>query len=452
MSQWTWVNALFTKHAGRTEIGPVRPARRRAAQYRGLEPLELRELLSTTATHLVIGLQPTNGYVGLKNPFALTVELTDAGGNLVTSDHSAVTLTDPSGSLAKSITVHASGGIATFSSLLFTQTGTVTLTATDATDSLTVNTGQIVIQAAPAPHTITFSQAPASDPTGANPGDVQVSIKDQYGNLFSVPETVTLSLVNPSTGEKLLGKLSVKTSGGIADFPGLTVNEGGQFQIQASGAGLTVSSGALTMGGPTTATQLHFLQQPSDAVAGVANTPPITVEVLDQFNNVISTDHSRVTLTVATGPGTMKKVSVNAKNGIATFNKIILTTVGQYQLAAADGSLTGDTSHSFNITAGVATKLVFELIPTTGTPAAGPITVKVDAVDKFGNVDTTSTAAVTLATATAPHGVPPQSQTVNASAGVATFNSLAFPSAGKYSLKATATSLGSATSTSFLLV
>ncbi len=44
-------------------------------------------------------------------------------------------------------------------------------------------------------------------------------------------------------------------------------------------------------------------------------------------------------------------------------------------------------------------KLLFEEIPTNGSAAAGPLTVKVDAVDKFGTIDTTNTAAVTLAIA-----------------------------------------------------
>ncbi len=334
MSQWTWINALFTKKPARMERAP-RYARR-PAMYAGMEPLELRELLSTTATHLVIGLQPTNGYVGLPNPFALTVELTDADGNIVTSDHSAITLTDPSGSLTKTLTAHPVNGVATFSNLLFTQTGTFTLTATDTADSLTLNAGQIVIQAAPTPTTLTFSHAPASDLTGANPGDIQVSLKDQYGNLYSVPSTVNLTLVDAPTGGKLVGKLSVKTSGGIADFPGLSVNAGGSYKIEASTAGLTVDSDELTMGGPTTATQIMFLQQPTNTVAGVAIAPAVTVEVLDQFGNVMNTDHSKVTLTVASGPGTMKKVSASAKNGIATFNKLSLTTSGAYTLTAAD--------------------------------------------------------------------------------------------------------------------
>lgn len=421
------------------------------------EELEIRELLSSTATHLVVGLQPTNGYLGLPNPFALTVELTDDNGDIVKSDHSTVTLavdTGPAGGLKGPATAHAVNGVATFSNLLFNADGDYTLTASDG--SLTpVTTGNIHVVDAPVPTTLQFTEAPVSDPTGASFGPIEVSVLDQYGNAFGTPATVTLSLDSPPAGGQLAGKLSVKTSGGAADFSGISVNSAGTYSIVASAVTsngtLTVETSPLVMGGPTLPSQLAFGQPPTDTLAGATINPAVTVDVEDSNGNVVTTDHSKVTLTVASGPGTFKKVTATAKNGVATFSKLKLTVAGAYTLGAADGSLAPATSNTFNIIAAPATKLVFTQIPANGDPSAGPATVIVQAEDKFGNVDTTNTASVALITASAPKGVPQQSATVSADAGVVTFSGLAFPEAGKYSLKAVSEGLTSATTKSFSL-
>ena len=63
--------------------------------------------------------------------------------------------------------------------------------------------------------------------------------------------------------------------------------------------------------------------------AGVADSPSITVEVEDQFGNIVTSDSSNVTLAVASGPGSLSgTVTVAASGGIATFSNIILDSAG----------------------------------------------------------------------------------------------------------------------------
>ena len=71
--------------------------------------------------------------------------------------------------------------------------------------------------------------------------------------------------------------------------------------------------------------------QPSNVTAGVADSPSIIVDVEDAFGNLVSTDGSNVTLSVANGPGSASgTVSMPAGNGVATFSNVIFATAGSY--------------------------------------------------------------------------------------------------------------------------
>src|SRR5205807_6136124 len=111
------------------------------------------------------------------------------------------------------------------------------------------------------------------------------------------------------------------------------------------------------------ATHLVFAQQPSNAQAGHTITPAVTVQVLDQFNNLVTTDTSNVTVTIGTNPGggTLGgTTTVAAVGGIASFGTLSIDKVGTgYTLTGSDGALTGATSGTFNILSAAADHLVF---------------------------------------------------------------------------------------------
>ena len=99
----------------------------------------------------------------------------------------------------------------------------------------------------------------------------------------------------------------------------------------------------------TAAAKLAFIQQPTNAYAGIEISPSIMVAVEDSSGDVVTTDDSTVTLTISSGPqaGSGSRV---ASNGVATFGTLALVTPGNYTLTASDGSLTSATSASFTIT------------------------------------------------------------------------------------------------------
>jgi uncharacterized repeat protein (TIGR03803 family) len=94
--------------------------------------------------------------------------------------------------------------------------------------------------------------------------------------------------------------------------------------------------------------KVAIIQQPTNAFDGLNITPSITVAVEDDNGNVVASDTSTITLSVASGPSN-ETVSVGVVHGVANFSSFILSTPGVYVLSATDGNLAGNTSSSFTI-------------------------------------------------------------------------------------------------------
>ena len=107
---------------------------------------------------------------------------------------------------------------------------------------------------------------------------------------------------------------------------------------------------------PAAADHLLFLQQPTDTAAGQMISPAVTVEVVDQFGNVVTSDNSdTVTLAIGSNPGggTLSgTLTVTVSGGIATFSDLSIDLAGDgYTLHASTPGLTDADSAAFRITA-----------------------------------------------------------------------------------------------------
>ena len=119
-------------------------------------------------------------------------------------------------------------------------------------------------------------------------------------------------------------------------------------------------------------TQLAFVQQPANGVAGAALSPSITVAVQDEAGSIVTGNSSVVTLTIHSGPGSCDRsstVQVAAINGVATISNLLFDVDGTYSLTATDGSLTSATSGTFVMDAASPSQLAFLLPAAAG--AAG---------------------------------------------------------------------------------
>src|SRR5205814_1769607 len=142
-------------------------------------------------------------------------------------------------------------------------------------------------------------------------------------------------------------------------------------------------------------------------VAGANITPAIEVTARDANGNTAIGFTGNVTLAIGTNPsgGALSGTATHAASGgVATFTGLSIDKVGTgYTLtASAPGPVTG-TSTAFNITAGTATQLVFNVQPST-TTAGTAITpaVEVTAQDGNGNTATGFTGNITVAIGTNP--------------------------------------------------
>ena len=390
------------------------------------------------------------------DPFATqpVVSVEDAGGNVVTSDTSAVALaiTTPGGATL-SCTANpttAVAGVATFAGCSIDVAGTYTLTATDDTlDSAT--SSSLAISVGPAAQ-LAFSAQPSAA-TGGTPfeGQPAVSVEDAVGNVVtSDTSAVTLAITTPGGATLSCAANPTTAVAGVATFSGCSIDVAGTYTLSASDGSLTgATSVSLTIfvGDPA---QLQFTTQPSSSTGGLPFTTQPHVSVEDAGGNVVTSDTSGVTLAITTPAGANLSCTTNPKAavaGVATFAGCSIDRAGSYTLTASDGLLANAVSTNVVISVGSAAKVGFTTQPsdsTGGTTFGTPPVVAVE--DAGGNTVTTASSAVTLVITT-PGGAT-LSCTTNpqgAVAGVATFAGCKIDLAGTYTLTASDGLLTSAT-------
>jgi uncharacterized protein YjbI with pentapeptide repeats len=300
-------------------------------------------ILPGPATQLVFGTPPSDTLPGATIR-AVTVQVEDQFGILVTSDTSGVTLaiaTNPaSGTLSGTLTVSAIGGVATFSDLSIDSLGTgYTLIATD---------GVLVSATSQFFNIVLVLPTPSPVPTASL--------------LYSPPPTAAPS---PTTPPSCTGAIPSPAPSG-----------------------------------PGPATQLVFGVQPSDTLPGATISPAVTVQVEDQFCNLVTSDMSTVSLALGTGSpgGTLNGTfTVSAIGGVATFGDLSIANpgIGFYSIVAADGSLTPATSQPFSILTSVQVATPQGTsVQVTPVNANGPSPVSLT----FNTVDIAGTTTVTTST------------------------------------------------------
>ena len=422
------------------------------------------------ADHLAFVAGPTSTIAGSSISPAVTVAVEDASGNIETGDNATkVTLaigTNPGGgTLTGGAAVTVASGIATFASLSINKTGTgYTLTATSAPGFTAATSSAFNITPGVATQ-LAFVQGPTTGQAGAAIApEVTVAVEDASGNVVTGDHTTTVSLAigtNPGSGT-LTGGSAVAVASGIATFPGLSIDKvgTGYTLVASSTPTYTAATSSPFTITPGIATQLVFVQGPTNSAAGSTITPPVTVAVEDANGNVESGDHTTtVSLAIGTNPGggTLAGGSaVAVVGGIATFSglSIDMLGVGYTLTAASTPSYSPATSTAFNVTPGLSNHLAFVQNPTTtvATATMSPaVTVAVE--DASGNVETAdSTTKITLAIGTNPAGGTLNGgAVVTASSGIATFSGLSIDKAGiGYTLTASSVpSYTPATSTAF---
>jgi hypothetical protein len=308
--------------------------------------------ISGQPTLLAFVQQPTSTGVGSAISPAVTVAVEDQAGDTYTADNiSTVTLTLSSGTFSNgnsTASATVSGGIATFGTLTINAANSYTLTASDAAlTHATSNTFTIATLGTAVK--LGFIQQPTNLQTGyyMTPS-VTVAVEDSSGHTVTTDSSsvITLTLSDGTVLE------SETVSNGIGTFPYIySYDSAGNYTIKATDGTLNAAtSSSFVLTDPPS--YLNFNQYPNNTNAGVAMSPGVSVAVIGNSGNTVTTDSSTVTLTLSSGTFSNGQTTATAvaSGGVATFNNLVINTPGAYALTASDGTLYGTTSNTFDIT------------------------------------------------------------------------------------------------------
>lgn len=405
------------------------------------------------------------------------VEIRDQYANVVTTGPDSetfvnVTLNSGSGLLSGSTSVTASSGVVTFTDLEIDQTGAKVLRFTKedtsgsvgGTVSRSIDSSSFNVQAGTGV-SLAIATAPASIVTAGQSFGTQPAIEvlDAAGNRATSSTAAVNATILTGAGT-LLGTTTVNAVNGLATFTNLKINESGDKVIQFTASGLTsVDSGTVHVK-PGPAGTLVILTQPDGARVSIPFTTQPVLEIRDIYGNLVDEGvdaTANVTASLFSGTGSLLgSLSMPADGGVVTYANISATMSGTKRLRFTKADLSGSggssslvvNSNVLTVGAGEGVGLSFSVQPGGGTAGiAWPTQPKVEIVDAQGNVDTLSTAAVTLTLST---GSGPLLGTVtqNAVNGVATFTDLKLEGVGTNKvLTASASGLNSANSSAFTI-
>ena len=416
---------------------------------------------AAAATQLAYAQQPGNGVAGQAIAPPISVLVEDAFGNTVTSSNAPVALAlnaNPGGAtLSGGAASAAVNGVATFAAVSLDKAGSgYTLDAGSA--GLATATSTAFDIGAGAASQLVYTAQPASnaDIAAGASIDVVVQVQDANGNLVSTDtSTVSITIGSNPGGSTLGGTASANALGGVATINGLSLNKtGAGYTLLAGDGGVGAATSNAFNIVPAAASQLAFVQQPSNVAAGASIAPAVTVAVRDAFGNRVASSANDVTLAVASGPGTLSGGGpVTDSAGLSTFNALSLQKAGSYTLGASSAGLAPATSTSFVVSAAALDHLAFTTQPPASVTAGSGFGVAAELRDSFDNVlvaDTGST--VTLALGANPGGDSYGGASTTDNAGVANFNGVALVKAATgYTLVATAAGK-TGTSTAFDVV
>ena len=400
----------------------------------GLTPVTSSSMtLPGTATKLVLTTAPSGAANGTAVTTQPVVTVEDANGTVVTNYSGTVTASFATGAgTLTNATANVVNGVATFSGLAFTGSGSFSLTF--ATSGLaSAQSGVLALSGTATKLVLTTAPSGAANGTAVTTQPV-VTVEDANGTVVTnYSGTVTASF---ATGAGTLTNATANVVNGVATFSGLAFTGSGSFSLTFATSGLaSAQSGVLALS--STGYKLVVLTQPYGAVNGSALSTQPVVAVEDANGNVVTGFSNTMTASINVGSGTLSNATAVVTNGVATFASLSITgTAGNVALFFRVTSVTGVASSLFSLGVGPAAQLVATapsvLSSQSGVSLKNPPVVKIEDVggnpvaNYSGNVTANLVSgAATLSSATA--------VLVN---GVATFSGLALTgSVGTYQLQ-----------------
>ncbi len=337
-------------------------------------------------------------------------------------------------------------------------TGTAQIQA--ASGSLQVVPSGLLTVSVGAASRLVFNQQPSTVVSQAVMSPpVTVRIEDVNGNIVSGDSrTVTLSLVNNTTGATLGGNTDA-ASGGLARFNNLTVDKAdSNYLLRASSTpALTADTSNVFIVLPGLHTGFTVEGEGGGAIpaqnAGVSFN--VRISARDQAGNVARSFTGTVSLSangggiLATGGG----ATLAFTNGVLAAHTVSFTNTGDFSLTVRNsaGFETG-TSNTFRVAAGAPGQIVFVQQPTNSVAGAGiapAMTVQLQ--DALGNIVNQANVQITMDILSGTGVLSGTKIRPTNTSGIATFANLSIDSAGTKQLRARSGVLTPAVSDSFVI-
>lgn len=333
------------------------------------------------ADHLYFNTPPVDGTMNVAMA-PIMVYVVDTLGNLVTTDNTTmVSLEIKTGTAGAELTggdaKQAAGGIVTFSNIepfvTIDKSGVYTIAAKDAAEE------PIIVEAVSNEFTLVapgvdhpeFAQQPTDVVAGMNIAPVTVRICNAADETVVDDNAtkVTLSIFSGPEDAHLLNGGPVTVLNGVATFNALTLDKAGDYVLIATFTGMVgdpPQSSEFTVT-HSVANKLKFDQNPPETVEeGAVIAPAVTVQILDQYGNLVNTgDGAILPVTMTINSGSLGgETTQEAVEGVATFGDLTVTpgNVG-YVLTAGSGELTGANSSAFDVTAFITMVTSFSSAP-----------------------------------------------------------------------------------------
>ena len=360
---------------------------------------------AVTAAQSTVSASPTSVTADGTTTSTVTVTLKDAYGNPVSGK--TVTLAKSTGPGSPTITTTQgttdASGVATFT-VKSTTAGADVFAATDVTDSSLVITQTATVTFTPGAAThLVFVQQPTTTTAGvAISPSVTVYVEDANGNVVTT-DSSSITIGSSTTG--FTGStLTVAAINGVATFTGIYPTTAGSANtLTASDGSLTgATSGSFTVNAAA-ASKLVITSSAVSTTAGVASSA-ITVQRQDQFGNP-TTLGGAISLTMSstsTGTKVFTAASPSIASGASSTTFTYSDTLaGTPTITAAYTGLTSATQQE-TVTAGAATKLVFTSSAVSTVAGVASTTITVQRQDAYGNPNTTDASrTVTLSSSSA---------------------------------------------------
>ncbi|MFO7799527.1 MAG: invasin domain 3-containing protein [Rhodohalobacter sp.] len=277
----------------------------------------------------------------------------DIGGNYIRNvslaDENDWTLTEITGGLNQSnLTPSNDLRSASLNSQI---TGSARIQATFE-DATPVPSGLITVQPRTA-RELSISTQPSGTAVAGQvfPTQPVIHLLDTFGNLVTTNNSSEVSVAITGDDGSLIGTTTITANQGEAAFTDLLTESAGEFTLTFSSSDLTdIISNNFTVQ-PAAPAKLGFVTVPSSGTQNVNLSPPLEVQLFDDYDNVVEEGGITVNTSVNSGTGQLQgttSVQTNS-SGVALFDDVSFDDVGVKTVLAEAAGLTSAISSEINI-------------------------------------------------------------------------------------------------------